>query len=166
MNEDQSEDHECDYQDTFGSEVSGFKGEGSCGGTGKLEFLERCSECGKWRHSAEFCPTERGKGKQAGQKGVKGESWSKGLAKEERAPEAKNAHGDSFCGDPHEWSFECDLLSVEVGPKDCKNDEDGRCVLVKHIKSLDKSLDKSGRGAKRYTTREDQFEVLSWRRAQ
>ena len=39
LNGDRNEDEDCEYQDTFGGEVMGFKGEGKGGGKGKGEFF-------------------------------------------------------------------------------------------------------------------------------
>ena len=42
--ENRNEDEDCEYQDTFGGEVMGFKGEGKGGGKGKDVFIGRCCE--------------------------------------------------------------------------------------------------------------------------
>ena len=183
LNEDRNEDEDFEYQDTFGGEVMGFEGEGKGGGKGKGEFFGRCFQCGQWGHSAKFCPTGKGKGKQGGQKGeqkgFKGESWRKGYkgfrkggksagGKDSPWGKGQGPHQPwsawkragkgmySFSVDQHEESLEYDLLSVEVCSKGCGRKDDWCHVPVKQHKSFEKGC----RKVQRLRIIENQVEVL------
>ena len=123
----------------------------------------------------EFLPEGQRQGKARrtegrGERKVKGGSWwkrvQKGFGKGGQGAGSKEKHhgekdrgrirhGERESVDQHDGSFECNMLSAEVCPEDCTCDEDWWCILVKHVKSLNKC----GRRAQRCKIREKQFEV-------